>query len=276
MKWYKKLLIAILFFLLINLLSILTISFNLKTVLIDGVIKETIKERIVKREEETGNFEINEEIISEISDDEKIQEILNSPEVQKLMNKYLDITVDGMIDEEKLDEITIEEDILNYLKENKDKVSEIVGEEVTDEMIDEAAKEVTSKDLSRAIKQSIANSSRNLTETEKTVLKGYKLLISLEFRLLVLAMIIIDLLLIAIIQKSYTKWIKTLSSALITSGILILIMSVAVKLIVSSISGFIKFKVNSLLISGGIILVVGILLLIMYNLIIGTKEEKGA
>ena len=131
MKTFKKILIAILFLLLVNLISILIISVNLKTVLIDGVIKETIKEQIVRREEQNGNFVISEEIIAEISDDEKVQEILNSKEVQELMNKYLDLTVDGILDEEKLDEITIEKDILNYLKDNKETLSEIVGEEIS-------------------------------------------------------------------------------------------------------------------------------------------------
>ncbi|MBQ6324382.1 MAG: hypothetical protein IJI22_06100 [Bacilli bacterium] len=278
MKWYKKLFISILFFILINLISAFIFSCNLKNVLIDGIIKETIKENIVRREENTGNFTIDEEKISELSEDERIQEILNSKEAQELMDKYLDLTVDGMLDEESLDEITIEEDLLNYLKENKELISEVVGEEVTDEMIDEAASGMETKEISNAIKKAIANNSRNLTTTEKTVLKGYKLFISLEFKLLILAIIIIDLFLIALLQKSYSKWIKTLASALITSGIFVLIASVVVKLIVSYLTGFINFNIISLIISGATTTVIGIIILIIYNLILNLtkKNEKEA
>ncbi len=274
MKWYKKLFISILFFILINLISAFIFSCNLKNVLIDGIIKETIKENIVRREENTGNFTIDEEKISELSEDERIQEILNSKEAQELMDKYLDLTVDGMLDEESLDEITIEEDLLNYLKENKELISEVVGEEVTDEMIDEAASGMETKEISNAIKKAIANNSRNLTTTEKTVLKGYKLFISLEFKLLILAIIIIDLFLIALLQKSYSKWIKTLGSALITSGIFVLIASVVVKLIVSYLTGFINFNIISLIISGTTTTVIGIIILIIYNLILNLTKKK--
>ena len=87
-------------------------------------------------------------------------------------------------------------------------------------------------------------------------------------------MIIIDLLLIAVIQKSYHKWIKTLSKASISSGIFILIMSLAVKLIVSSLSGFINFKVTSLLISGGGVTLAGVVVLITYNLIFSKLDGE--
>jgi len=273
MKWYQKFLIGILFFSLINLISILIISCNIKKVLVDGIIKETIKTQIISRVENEGNFTVSEEQIAELTDDERVQEILNSKEVQDLIDKYLDITINGMTDEESLNEIDLEKDMLNYLKDNKEVLSEIVGEEVTDELIDETASQLESKDMSKALKQTITNSRNSLTETEVTILRGYVLLVSWEFKLSLLMFILLDLLLIAIIQKSVTKWIKVLGEALATSGILVLIMALVVKIIVSSISGFTIFNVKSLVIPSLIVIGVGFIIIILYSIILRKKDD---
>ena len=236
MKWIKKVILVLLFLLLVSLLFLFSISINLKNVLVNGVIKETIKTQIIKKDYQEGNNTkeiITEENINAITTDERIKEILNSKEVEELIDKYLDITINSMVDEENLDEVNIEKDILDYLKDNKETISEIVGEEVTDEMIEEAIKENDSKELTHYYKETIKNTRNNLTTTEKAVLKGYKLLISKTFHILLLIGILIDLVLTAILQKSFYKWIKTLAKSFITSSLMIIGSSIIVKLIVT-------------------------------------------
>ena len=275
MKWIKKIILVLLFLLLVSLLFLFSISINLKNVLVNGVIKETIKTQIIKKDYQEGNNTkeiITEENINAITDDERIKEILNSKEVEELIDKYLDITINSMVDEENLDEVNIEKDILDYLKNNKETISEIVGEEVTDEMIEEAIKENDSKELTHYYKETIKNTRNNLTTAEKTVLKGYKLLISKTFHILLLIAILIDLVLTAILQKSFYKWIKTLAKALITSSIMIIGSSVIVKLIVTSISGVETFHTKPLLTTGIVLLISGVIMIIVYKMIV--KEEK--
>ena len=273
MKWIKKVLIVILSLIIINCIFFLAISFNLKNILINGVIKETIIENIVPRSYNDENNVITEEQIKEITSDPRVQELLNSPEIQELLEKYLDTTVDGLLDEENIDEVAIEEDMARFIKDNRSVIEEKVGKEITDDMIDQAMEQVESKDISNAYKQSIANASRNMTKTEKSVLKGYKYLISWNFRIIMFVVIAVSLLLIALIQKSFYKWIGTFSKSLIVSGIGIVLASIITNLIVNSQNLIDKFNTNSLTITGIIILVSGILILIIYKLLTRKKDD---
>ena len=63
---------------------------------------------------------ITEEQIKEITDDPKVQEILNSPETQELMEKYLDATITGLTEDDNLDDISIEKDMVDFIKDNPD------------------------------------------------------------------------------------------------------------------------------------------------------------
>ena len=276
MKVVKKILIGLLIFILIDLIAALAISFNIKSIIIDGVIKETIKHQVTANEYNENSYTISEEQIKEITDDERIQEILNSQEVQDLLEKYLDTTINGLIDESTLDEVELEKDMLEFLKENKQVLEDKVGVEITDEMIDQVTEQAEGKDLTRAYKDSIRNSSRTMTTTEKTVLKGYNYIISNSFRILIIVLMIIDLLLIAILQKSFYKWIKSMSHSMIISGIGIIIMSVISSTIVKNMTSVDTFNTSSLTYTGIGITIVGIIILIIYTIIIKIIEKKKA
>ena len=92
MKILKKIVIAFLFFVLANLIGILAISYNLKDTLIDGVLKIIVAENIKNPEEKffTEPIDIPLDI-----DNSQLQELLNSEEVKGLLEKYMDITIDG-------------------------------------------------------------------------------------------------------------------------------------------------------------------------------------
>lgn len=276
MKIVKKILVALLCVILIGCIFFMAISLNLKKILINGVIKETIVESVIpKSYSESGEkVVITEEQIKEITDDPRIQEVLMSPEIQDLMEKYLDTTVNGLIDESNIDEIALEQDMMNFIKENRSVIEEKAGKEVTDEMIERAMEQVESKDMSRAYKQSIMNASRNMTTTEKEVLRGYRLLISPEFRIILLVIMIIDLVLIAVVQGSFYKWISSLGTSLLISGAGTMAASVITKKIVAQKTGFNNFDASSLMQTGIIILVSGLIIVIVYNVISRLIKKK--
>ena len=275
MKWLKKVLIAFLFLILVNCIFFLAISFNLKKILINGVIKETIVEQLIPRSYSSDNKVITDEQIKEITDDPRIQEILNSPEVQSMMEEYLDNTVEGLIDENNIDEVALEEDMARFIKENRSIIEEKVGREITDEMIDKAMEQIETKDISNAYRQSVANASRNMTKSEKQVLKGYKFIISSTFKFILLIIMLIDLILIALLQKSLYKWIGTLATASITSGVALVLASIVSSLIVKNKTN-INFNTSSLTTTGIIIAVCGIVILVIYKVILKLvkKDEK--
>ncbi len=277
MKWYLKILKSFLFVLLINLIVLLSISFNIKRLLLEGIVVETIKDTIVKQNYKTENLIIPEEEINAITDDERVREILKSKEIQDLLNKYLDITIDTIIDEESIEEIELEKDILEYLSDNKETLSKAVGQDITEEMIDSTKKQFEGKDMSRAFKQTLNNTKNSVSKEEKIVLKGYKVLRSQSFRLGMIFCIIVTLILIAMIQKSFHKWVLTLGEAITISGILLIAFNFILKQILFSATKSFVLHANSFLYSSLQIMISGIIITAIYMIIariITKRKEK--
>lgn len=274
MKIIKNILLAFLSMILIGCIFLLAISFNLKKILINGIIKETIIEQIIPKSYNEERVVITEEQIKEITDDPRIQEMLMSPEIQGLMEQYLDTTVNGLIDENNIDDIALEQDMLKFIKENRSVIEEKAGKEITDDMIENAMEQVESKDMSRAYKQSIMNASRNMSSTEREVLKGYRFLISPELRIIILVVIIIDLILIMVVQASLYKWISTLAVSLLISGVGTIAASIITKGIIRKKTNFDNFDMSSLTQTGIIIALSGLVILIIYIVILKLIKKK--
>ena len=276
MKWLKNIIVSILILVLTSLISLLAISLNLKSILVNGIIKETVKTQVQLKPHQEENKIITEETIKQVTDDEQIQELLNTKEIQDLMYKYLDITIDGLIDEEAINEIEIEKDILEYLKENKSEIEKVVGQEIEEDMIKQTEKQMETKDITKSYKQSINNARMRMTTTEKSILKGYKTLVSIKLKIIVIIFIIIIAIILAIIQKSLEKWLKNIGNSSIMSGILIIVMSITVNLVVNKIANLNSFQTTNLLFTGIMILIIGLLFLIGSKIIKNIKEAKNA
>ena len=274
MKIIKNILVAFLSMILVGCIFLLAISFNLKKILINGVIKETFVEQIIPKSYNEERVVITEEQIREITDDPRIQEMLMSPEIQGLMEQYLDTTVNGLIDENNIDDIALEQDMLKFIKENRSVIEEKAGKEITDDMIEKAMEQVESKDMSRAYKQSIMNASRNMSSTEKEMLKGYRFLISPELRMIILVVIIIDLVLIMVVQASLYKWIATLAASLLISGVGTIAASIITKGVIRKKTNFDNFDMSSLTQTGIIIALSGLVILTVYIVILKLIKKK--
>ena len=274
MKIIKNILVAFLSMILVGCIFLLAISFNLKKILINGVIKETFIEQIIPKSYNEERVVITEEQIREITDDPRIQEMLMSPEIQGLMEQYLDTTVNGLIDENNIDDIALEQDMLKFIKENRSVIEEKAGKEITDDMIEKAMEQVESKDMSRAYKQSIMNASRNMSSTEREMLKGYRFLISPELRMIILVVIIIDLVLIMVVQASLYKWIATLAVSLLISGVGTIAASIITKGVIRKKTNFDNFDMSSLTQTGIIIALSGLVILTVYIVILKLVKKK--
>lgn len=274
MKIIKNILVAFLSMILVGCIFLLAISFNLKKILINGVIKETFVEQIIPKSYNEERVVITEEQIREITDDPRIQEMLMSPEIQGLMEQYLDTTVNGLIDENNIDDIALEQDMLKFIKENRSVIEEKAGKEITDDMIEKAMEQVESKDMSRAYKQSIMNASKNMSSTEKEMLKGYRFLISPELRMIILVVIIIDLVLIMVVQASLYKWIATLAISLLISGVGTIAASIITKGVIRKKTNFDNFDMSSLTQTGIIIALSGLVILIIYIAILKLIKKR--
>ena len=274
----KKIIKVFLSFIIVLLMLFLTISFNLNKVIVDGVIKEIIITKISAKK--VNNPNISEEVINTLplpdylKNSEDINKLLEDQRVQEIINKYIDITLDNLTSEE-IKNIDIESDIINYINENKELIKEITGKEVTPEMIEDTKKVIEESNLNETIEDTIESTKESISTEEKIVLKGYKEIISTKTRIIVIGLIALCLLLIAIIEKSFYKWIKTGSICTIISGILVLLMGFILKIIVTSILPLPSFNVSYLYKSGLIQLIIGIVILIIYIVLNKVLVKKG-
>ena len=274
----KKIIKVFLSFVIVLLMLFLTISFNLNKVIVDGVIKEIIITKVIPKK--VNNPNVSEDIINTLplpdylKDSEDINKLLEDERVQEIINKYIDITLDNLTSEE-IKNIDIESDIINYINENKELIKEITGKEVTPEMIEDTKKVIEESNLNEAIEDTIESTKESISTEEKIVLKGYKEIISTKTRIITISLIALCLLLIAIIDKSFYKWIKTGSICTIISGILVLLMGFILKLIVTSILPLPSFNVSYLYKSGLIQLIIGIVILIIYIVLNKVLVKKG-
>ena len=274
----KKIIKVFLSFIIVLLMLFLTISFNLNKVIVDGVIKEIIITKVIPKK--VNNPNISEEVINTLplpdylKNSEDINKLLEDQRVQEIINKYIDITLDNLTSEE-IKNIDIESDIINYINENKELIKEITGKEVTPEMIEDTKKVIEESNLNETIEDTIESTKESISTEEKIVLKGYKEIISTKTRIIVIGLIALCLLLIAIIDKSFYKWIKTGSICTIISGILVLLMGFILKLIVTSILPLPSFNVSYLYKSGLIQLIIGIVILIIYIVLNKVLVKKG-
>ena len=274
----KKIIKVFLSFIIVLLMLFLTISFNLNKVIVDGVIKEIIITKISAKK--VNNPNISEEVINTLplpdylKNSEDINKLLEDQRVQEIINKYIDITLDNLTSEE-IKNIDIESDIINYINENKELIKEITGKEVTPEMIEDTKKVIEESNLNETIEDTIESTKESISTEEKIVLKGYKEIISTKTRIITISLIALCLLLIALIDKSFYKWIKTGSICTIISGILVLLMGFILKIIVTSILPLPSFNVSYLYKSGLIQLIIGIVILIIYIVLNKVLVKKG-
>lgn len=274
----KKTIKVFLSFIIVLLMLFLTISFNLNKVIVDGVIKEIIITKISAKK--VNNPNISEEVINTLplpdylKDSEDINKLLEDERVQEIINKYIDITLDNLTSEE-IKNIDIESDIINYINENKELIKEITGKEVTNEMIEDTKKVIEESNLNESIEETIVSTKESISTEEKIVLKGYKEIISTKTRIITISLILLCLLLIALIDKSFYKWIKTGSICTIISGILVLLMGFILKIIVTSILPLPSFNVSYLYKSGLIQLIIGSIILIIYIILNKVLVKKG-
>lgn len=274
MNWIRKILKGIFTLILISLICLFVLSFYAEKLLVDGVIKVTVHQQINVNSYEEGNEVFQEFPINEITDDERIQELLNSEEVQELVSKYLEIIMDGLISGENIDEITLEEDIIEYIKENKGVLEELTGQEITDEMIEQASEELQEKEVNIYLKNSIRNTSENLTETEKEVLKGYQFFISTKFKIILFLLIILDIIIIALIQWSLIRWIKTFGKSLLVSGIGLFILEKGFGVVIAILTNTNALKIETLTKTSIIMMIAGLIIWISYKIIEKKVNKK--
>ena len=261
MKIIKKIIIALLNILLIDLIIILVLNCTIKKLLVDELLIESFKQNNSLISENVSNnspFIINNKVLEKTLEDEEVKEMLS---------EFIDDVINSISKEEQ-ENINIEElekKVIEYTKEHKKELEEKTGVEITDEMINETSKLLNDGDVKKSFEQEINNYKNNITEEEKMALKFYNFITSKDLRTIIIILIIVNILLIAILQKSIYKWIKNLSRAMYISGLSIVILGLAIKYLISTLT-LLVINPKEIFIIGISLIVFGLLINIVYRI----------
>lgn len=278
MKIIKKILIVILTIININIVVSLIVSFNFQKVIVDGVVKETFKSAISSNNYKEPNIQINESATSSkdlvTTSDERINKILESDAIQELIQDYMNKTLKSLDNPEELENIDFEQDVINYLKENKDVIETSSGVEITDEMLNETKENLEARDFNKLVKQKIRNTSNNMTQQEKKVLKIYSFIISKEFKVFLGLLFLINSVIITILINPKHKVINNIGLSLLIGGLETIIMSYVLKLIIINYTNLTNFNIGSLINCSLIITIIGLIVILVYNSIVKLMKRR--
>lgn len=278
MKVIKKILIVILTIININIVVSLIVSFNFQKVIVDGVVKETFKSAISSNNYKEPNIQINESATSSkdlvTTSDERINKILESDAIQELIQDYMNKTLKSLDNPEELENIDFEQDVINYLKENKDVIETSSGVEITDEMLNETKENLEARDFNKLVKQKIRNTSNNMTQQEKKVLKIYSFIISKKFKAFLGLLFLINSVIITILINPKHKVINNIGLSLLIGGLETIIMSYVLKLIIINYTNLTNFNIGSLINCSLIITIIGLIVILVYNSIVKLMKRR--
>lgn len=192
-------------------------------------------------------------VTSKAVTNEIITEIWNEIIPQETVEKVKDNKVSKWFKD-----LSENDDVQNFLDKylNSDEVNKI-KDKVTE------TKEQIQEELSKTVDNFIKEQEEKLSPSQKFVLNTYRFITNAKLKGLIIIAIIINLILIAIVEKSLFKWIKNLSCSLVLSGILIILLAGWIK---NTIRSVIKISITLGVLTrpGFILLISGIIIMFIY------------
>lgn len=200
-----------------------------------------------------------------IKDNEAINEVAND-----LLNHISDSISSG----NKVDSETILNEISVAIDQNVPVIEEALGKDIPEEQIKEIQNKLTDEDsnLKNQIDQTV-DKIENMDSSAKQVIKTYDALNNNVTKILCIISLVVIIVLLGIINKSFFKWSLFSGISLIVSGVIVgvivpMIVNVVEVAIGQRILGTtIDIAVNSLNIAGIICTVIGIVLIIVYAIL---------
>ena len=234
------------------------------------------KEEIIKQMSESfkNEFpELTDENIKELEDNLRTNETIDN-----LMNKYSDKIMKDLTTDE-IENINIEDDLKTFMKENKATIEQVTGQNISDEKLDEFVDEVTQdEDINEAYKKMIEEAKTSMPEEGQAVLDGYNNVTTDNFMIGLIITSIISIIIIALLKKTYYKWIVNIAIAGFVSALFVALIggSVALVLNVAIEIETVGISAMPMLITSGIMLLVSIVLIVINSILDSRKAKRHA
>lgn len=249
MEILKKILVVLLSFVSVCFMVAFMLSFSVHEVVVKqvrNVVAEEVKKEVLKE--------------VEISDDD-YNNIVSNKEVNDFIQKYIDLFLASISDKDVLNDVDLYKDVVTFIDNNRDLLKEKLG--VTDEELDQIKNTEELKSANEYFKEFVVEEVSTNNKESISLLRVYSDLISTNSKIILAVLIVVLTGIIALLQKSFSKTIKTFGINLVISSILTMLLVVFLNFIVTSVAELsitVSYSVG--LIYGIVALVIGILAIV--------------
>jgi len=270
----KKFFVGLLNVLLSTFIFVLIFSFYGKMVfssfiteLIGDVSTNIVNKNFVSENNKDGDkVKIERNItLYELISSSEYKALLKNKEVLNLVQKYIDITIDGMLDNKKLNDVKLEEDIINFLLENKNSFEKEYNVKISDDDIRKLQEDNTLTIIKGNYVDNVMIASAALSNTEKSMLKFYLFICSTTSKIILSVLILVSAVLIIVLQKSFSDTFKTIGVNVLTSGIFTIVLGIILHFVVNKSNNVdlgLRFDLLKISITGLVATIIGILILV--------------
>ncbi len=270
----KKFFVGLLNVLLSTFIFVLIFSFYGKMVfssfiteLIGDVSTNIVNKNFVSENNKDGDkVKIERNItLYELISSSEYKALLKNKEVLNLVQKYIDITIDGMLDNKKLNDVKLEEDIINFLLENKNSFEKEYNVKISDDDIRKLQEDNTLTIIKGNYVDNVMIASAALSNTEKSMLKFYLFICSTTSKIILSVLILVSAVLIIVLQKSFSDTFKTIGVNVLTSGIFTIVLGIILHFVVNKSNNVdlgLRFDLLKISITGLVASIIGFLILV--------------
>lgn len=236
-------------------------------------------EQVVSSNQPVNGVEL-EKVYNQVLEDlgiteEQLMKILESPVVKDLINEFVDTVLEDISTGDTSD-FDLGEKILDFVEDNKSEIEELIGEEIPMEKIEEFANSKEVSEFNEQYKEAIGTVSGNIPAPVKGIVKVIENFISEDFRNICLIVGVVLLVVIALLQWSWYKWIRTLGNTIWGCGLFIFIISLFgnfFSAVLTNMLGLNALQFGKALGYSAITIGIGLALLVVYFVI--KKVTKG-
>lgn len=254
------------------LLGILGISLSTKGILMDtadGLVKNEIKNNMVKVVEESTNEAIPSEVVKKIE-----KELENNASIKKMMSKYYDQLMEVLTTDKNELSIDISKEVKTLIDENEAILKEY-GITLSESDKQQILDLVSSEELNKVVNENIEEIKNNLSTDTKIVLDGYRFLTGDTFKGIIISVILVFIVLICLLKKNYYGWLFNFSIASFFVGNFYVVISLVTNAIIqdSLQESGITISIDSLSMYGYILVGLAVMAFVIYSVFKKRKEE---
>lgn len=215
MKFLKKICLGFLMILLVLDLFLLGLVSNIKATVKDAV-SSVVKQEVAKEIVDNIGNQVNVDKEKVANDIKKVLE--ENKTFNTMLDKYYDVIVDALKNNESTININITEDIDSLITESE-KILKEYNIELDEKMKSEIKKFASSNEMNKIINEDIVALKNEMPSEMSTAIDIFTFITSSTFKAILFGILAIIIILIGLLKKSYYQWLSNLGIASIGSAI---------------------------------------------------------